>query len=164
MISRNDEISKIPKEWLTATGQIKRSLTTRDKTLAWIFLAREAQSPKGTHYDYSKVVYVNTKTKVTIVCSAHGEFLQSPRNHKDRGDGCPKCAGKNKTQRELIAEFRLVHGHRYDYSNVVYTGNGTDISIICKTHGEFTQSPASHRRVRAALAVLGGYCIPRLRY
>ena len=28
----------------------------------------------GNKYDYSKVEYVNTLTKVTIICPIHGEF------------------------------------------------------------------------------------------
>ena len=42
-------------------------------------------------YDYSKTKYINTKTKVTIICPLHNlEFLQLPQNHL-AGNGCPKC-------------------------------------------------------------------------
>jgi len=41
-------------------------------------------------YDYSKVVYQNTKTAVNIICQKHGEFLQNPVIHLG-GSGCPKC-------------------------------------------------------------------------
>ena len=41
-------------------------------------------------YDYSKVEYVNNKTKVCIICPEHGEFWQRPDKHL-RGCGCPKC-------------------------------------------------------------------------
>lgn len=34
-------------------------------------------------YDYSKVVYKNIDTKVSIICPIHGEFNQTPRNHKN---------------------------------------------------------------------------------
>ena len=39
-------------------------------------------------YDYSKVEYVNSKTKVCIICPKHGEFWQTPRSHLI-GQGCP---------------------------------------------------------------------------
>ncbi len=29
----------------------------------------------GNRYDYSKVNYINSRTKVTIICPKHGEFL-----------------------------------------------------------------------------------------
>lgn len=44
-------------------------------------------------YDYSKVKYVNDRTKVIIGCPLHKRiywFEQLPHNHK-RGDGCPLC-------------------------------------------------------------------------
>ena len=42
-------------------------------------------------YDYSKVEYVNSTTKVCIICPIHGEFWQTPQAHA-RGNKCPKCA------------------------------------------------------------------------
>lgn len=44
----------------------------------------------GDKYDYSKVEYVNSTTKVCIICPIHGEFWQKPNNHLN-GQGCPKC-------------------------------------------------------------------------
>ena len=41
-------------------------------------------------YDYSKVIYINNKTKVCIICLIHGEFWQSPEHHL-KGSGCPIC-------------------------------------------------------------------------
>ena len=42
-------------------------------------------------YDYSKAIYINNITPLTIICSKHGEFYQRPAEHK-RGRGCPHCA------------------------------------------------------------------------
>jgi hypothetical protein len=39
-------------------------------------------------YDYSKVNYINTSTKVCIICPEHGEFWQTPNSHLF-GAGCP---------------------------------------------------------------------------
>lgn len=47
-------------------------------------------------YDYSKVVYINSKTKVEIVCPRHGSFLQTPDNHINKKQGCPKCFDEDK--------------------------------------------------------------------
>lgn len=44
----------------------------------------------GYRYDYSNVDYINMRTKVSITCSVHGEFLQTPDKHL-LGHGCPKC-------------------------------------------------------------------------
>lgn len=50
----------------------------------------------NNRYDYSKVEYVNTKTKTTIVCHRHGDFLQIPNDHLN-GAGCPKCSNNYST-------------------------------------------------------------------
>lgn len=41
-------------------------------------------------YDYSKVNYYNSKTKVTLICPKHGEFESYPR-FLLKGGGCPHC-------------------------------------------------------------------------
>ena len=51
----------------------------------------KAQAVHGNKYDYSKVEYVNCKTKVKIVCPIHGEFEQLPDAHINKNEGCPKC-------------------------------------------------------------------------
>jgi ssDNA-binding Zn-finger/Zn-ribbon topoisomerase 1 len=42
-------------------------------------------------YAYPRSVYVNNWTKLTITCSEHGDFEQTPSDHLG-GVGCPKCA------------------------------------------------------------------------
>lgn len=51
---------------------------------------------------------------------------------------------RNKTTEEFIAEARLVHGDRYDYSKTIYKNWREKICIICPEHGEFWQIPQSH--------------------
>ena len=94
-------------------------------------------------YDYSKVNYVNSQTKVCIICPEHGEFWQTPGSHI-KGVGCPKCYGKNKTTEEIVQNFISIHGSKYNYSEVYYTGIFNKIKIICPEHGEFMQTPHSH--------------------
>jgi len=50
----------------------------------------EGRSVHGDRYDYSKVVYVNAKTKVTITCPTHGDFSQTSSDHL-KSHGCPIC-------------------------------------------------------------------------
>lgn len=44
----------------------------------------------GNKYDYSKVEYINNRTKVCIICAEHGEFWISPDNILS-GKGCKRC-------------------------------------------------------------------------
>lgn len=43
-------------------------------------------------YDYSKTAYVKAKEKVIIICPEHGEFEQTPHDHKNGKKGCIKCS------------------------------------------------------------------------
>jgi hypothetical protein len=45
----------------------------------------------GNKYDYSKVVYLNNKTKVEIICKRHGSFYQTPNDHIGK-HGCRTCS------------------------------------------------------------------------
>ena len=97
----------------------------------------------GERYDYSLIRYKNTKEKVTIVCSQHGEFRQTPENHLS-GQGCAVCAGKNVTTEMFIAKAQEVHGNRYDYSRTNYKGSAKKVTIVCPDHGPFSQTAADH--------------------
>ena len=103
----------------------------------------EAKLIHGNKYDYSEVEYINTNTKVCIVCPQHGEFWQTPKKHL-QGQGCPKCSGKNKTTEDFIKKASLIHNNKYDYSKSTYVNSKTPINIICPIHGEFQQTPDSH--------------------
>ena len=97
-------------------------------------------------YDYSKVRYVNASNPISIICPEHGEFQQIPYLHKS-GSGGPKCGGSFKSStEEIIQEFKSIHGDKYDYSNVKYINVKTPVIIVCKQHGEFQQTPDSHKR------------------
>ena len=51
---------------------------------------------------------------------------------------------KKKTKNEIIADFRKVHGNRYNYSEVDYKNYNTKVRIICPIHGAFEQTPHNH--------------------
>ena len=114
---------------------------------------KKARKVHKYKYDYSKVEYVNIKTKVCIVCSksGHGEFWQVPNNHLN-GQGCPKCYANKIRERltsskeEFIIKARKKHGDKYDYNKVKYVNSATKVCINCHEHGEFWQTPADHTR------------------
>gem|GEM_PF-2831800 len=116
-------------------GRIKR--TTEE------FITKANKKHDGK-YDYSKVKYINSKTKICIICPEHGEFWQEPSSHLS-GCGCPNCGGTKKmTTEKFIAKAKKVHGDKYNYSKVEYKDNKTKVCIICPEHGEFWQQPSHH--------------------
>lgn len=109
----------------------------------------KATSVHHNKYDYSKVKYKNTSTKITIKCPIHGLFIQTPHDHI-KGQGCPQC-GKDSSSKlrrsnneEFIKKANLIHQGIYDYSKVEYLGSKKKVEIICKSHGSFLQSPNAH--------------------
>ena len=109
-----------------------------------IFIER-ARKKHGDIYDYSKVKYINSTTKVEIICPIHGSFWQAPAKHIF-GRRCPYCFGTRKrTTEEFIQEAQKIHGNRYDYSKSIYGKNNLEpIEIICPIHGSFWQTPIHH--------------------
>lgn len=106
---------------------------------------QKAKVVHGNKYDYSKVNYVNNRTKVCIVCPKHGEFWQIPFCHTSRGNGCAVCGGKHKnTSDEFVDKAKNVHSDKYDYSKVEYVNTETKVCIVCSMHGEFWQTPQNH--------------------
>lgn len=105
----------------------------------------KATAVHGSKYGYSRVVYIDTKTKVGILCPFDGLFQQTPEKHM-AGQGCPKCkASKPKfTLEEFIAKSRSIHGDLYDYSNSIYLGSKAAVEIICVDHGSFWQVVEYH--------------------
>ena len=119
----------------------KRSEFRKFTAEQFINKARKVHSNK---YNYSKVKYVNSQTKVTIICPEHGEFQQAPNPHL-KGKGCQKCYGNmRKTTEQFIKEAKAIHDNKYDYSKVNYINTDTKIIIICPEHGKFEQVPNSH--------------------
>lgn len=107
------------------------------------FLAR-AKKIHGNKYDYSKSIFVGVDKKLTIICSKHGEFEQTPSKHVREKQKCPKCVGKKLTTQELIIKFIKVHGVKYDYSKFVYKNAKAKSKISCLKHGVFMQSSYKH--------------------
>lgn len=51
---------------------------------------------------------------------------------------------KKHTLASFSLKANLVHSNKYDYSEVCYKSNKDAITIICKTHGKFSQRPDDH--------------------
>ena len=108
-------------------------------------------------YNYSKVEYINNDIKVCIICPIHGEFWQTPHTHL-KGQGCKKCGiMKYKlTTKEFIERAKEIHGDKYDYSKVEYTGALSKVCIICPIHGEFWQEASSHIKKKNGCPLCNG--------
>lgn len=109
-------------------------------------------------YDYRHVAdqYVNGSTPVTIICPHHGSFRMPPSEHRRRttknqhaAQGCRDCAGRANASSEARGAKFLVkaaehHGGRFDYSLMEFIDMKSPITVVCPTHGAFSQRPDNH--------------------
>ena len=115
----------------------------------------------GNKYDYSKANITTGRSKIEIVCPQHGSFWQHPENHA-YGKGCKPCGNERSaekqrlTQDEWLEQAMEVHGDRFDYSLVEYTGWDDKVDIICPIHGVVPQRAGSHITGRGCR-----HCAPR---
>ena len=121
---------------------MSKKLTTQE----WI---EKAKLVHGEFYDYSKTVYINSDSRVSILCKEHGEFEQKAANHL-QGKGCIQCginksaATKIKTQEQFVTEVRVVHNNKYSYECTEYAGIENKITVLCPLHGKFRIKANSH--------------------
>lgn len=120
------------------------------------FLFR-AHNVHGDIYDYSVTKWVDFLTDIVVGCPIHGNVKISPRFHLE-GCGCPKCANKLRNLKavahrsdivhdgvEFIEKSKLIHGNKYDYSDVNYVDSKTPVEIKCNVCGHiFLQKPCTH--------------------
>lgn len=111
---------------------------------------KDAKKVHGDTYNYSEVKYISTITNIKIICKVHGPFLQSPATHLN-GSGCQLCkVDKIKKCSMFTEEFYLqkvqnVHGDKYSYEYMEYTGSVNKIKIYCKYHDlVFEQNAHAH--------------------
>lgn len=54
------------------------------------YMERVIHNPKLQQYDFTKSVYVDSRTLVTVTCPIHGDFTKRP-DELELGRGCPEC-------------------------------------------------------------------------
>ena len=111
---------------------------------------QKAKSQHNFKFDYSKTIYVNSNTKITIICPIHGIFRQRPYEHINNGQGCPKCGNTstaNKltlTTQQFINKAKKRNGNKFLYYKTSYIGSYIPVIVICPKHGDFEIIPHDH--------------------
>jgi hypothetical protein len=115
--------------------------TTKMDTKLFI---EKAKKIHGDKFEYSKVVYFDSRTKVIITCPIHGDFEQTPNNHLSKSNGCYKCLNTCYDTESFVTKTKTVHNNKYDYTKVDFKNSRTKVTITCPIHGDFEQIPTSH--------------------
>jgi hypothetical protein len=109
----------------------------------------EAIKVHGNKYSYEQVNYINKATPITIICSIHGEFTQTPMSHL-KGSNCVKCSRTIATEKQTYTIVRFLelahakHKGKYTYIDPIYVDNRSIINIKCPIHGMFSQKAYKH--------------------
>jgi very-short-patch-repair endonuclease len=95
----------------------------------------------GIKFDYSKTNYINTRTKITVICPTHGEFNIIPSNHLIQKQGCWSCfLDKHRLteiSKERLENLKRIHNYKYEYKDISVKKGF--INIECPIHGNFKQ-------------------------
>jgi hypothetical protein len=129
---------QVPSSHLSGMGCDKcaRDLQAKGRRLTQVEFIKRIKEIFGEKYNFSNTKYTIRNGDVTYICPNHGE-VTTKASYLLEGNGCGKCAGKNKTTEEIIELIKNVQGDSYDYSKVKFVNNQTPIILICPVHGEF---------------------------
>jgi very-short-patch-repair endonuclease len=118
---------------------------------------RRAKEVHGDKFDYSKVIYKNNVTHVTVICHEHGELQTMPRDFLTYTHGCAKCyqLQSRKGQEDFLRMAKEVHGDTFDYSEVVYVRAHEKVKIKCPKGHTFEQTPNGHLQGAGCLTCSG---------
>lgn len=127
-----------------------RPSKTGKKTTEW-FLEQVGEYHSEYDYDYSKVNYVNSTTKVEIFCRTHQQtFFAPPQDFLVGKNRCRECGEEARLEKrrlpfeEWLPRAQAVHGGLYEYDAYSWNGLHKPVRIRCAAHGWFEQIPANH--------------------
>jgi thiol-disulfide isomerase/thioredoxin len=97
----------------------------------------------GDTYDYSKVVYKHSKSKVIVICKSHGDYLITPNDHISKESGCFKCGLTKRTGStikvsfsERVNKLNELFGNTLQYTYI----SSNLIGVTCVYHGYFIKN------------------------
>lgn len=139
---------QIPSNHLNGAGCPACGGSKKRNTSTFIERAKEVF---GDRYDYSDSIYINSNTKIKIICKRHDEFYQTPAHHL-KGKECRKCSYEKRgikssmTLGQFLLRAKTIHGDKYNYEKKEWKNANTEVIIQCPKHGLFYQLPVVHLR------------------
>ena len=95
-------------------------------------------------------VFKSCNKKLIFNCNTCSKEFTATLNNVSGGKWCKSCGFVSTKEKqsmkleEFLEKSKEAHGDTYDYSKVIMKGVDTHVTIICKLHGEFTQTPYKH--------------------
>lgn len=121
--------------------------TSKTSLQTFTTLEQELMQVHNCKYTYDNAVFINARTPFLITCPEHGDFLQSPRAHK-QGQGCRKCffkanaLARTKDKNTVMAELECAIGDKFDISkDFEYINAYSLVNVTCKKCGTLFEKP-----------------------
>ena len=128
----------------------KKTYTKDDMTLDDFkeFISKTYRGKYAGKYTLDESTWVNKDTPMKIHCREHGWFWRIPMEF-GQGFVCPfeSNAMRNHLdwqKRAFLEKARMKFGDRFDYNLDEYVDCKTEMTITCKKHGEFKDTPDHH--------------------
>lgn len=148
---KHGEFTQLPRKHYSGQGCPKCSSdrTNDDRRLTTAEFINRSYTKHGNKYDYSLSVFVNSTTKIKIICPIHGIFEQLPHAHMS-GMGCKLCFKKPEKfdYTGFYEKMVAVNGNLYEYDHLPIHSSTQLINIKCKRHGLFAMKAISHAKGR----------------
>ena len=78
------------------------------------FFIKKSSYIHENKYEYLRLNYINSKTKIIVTCKIHGDFETLPNSHLN-GSGCPICSGNKKLSNdEFIKQAKILNGDKFE--------------------------------------------------
>ena len=89
---------------------------------------KKANEKHNNRYDYSKVEYVNNKTRVTIM-NSDGECFDVVPSQFLSGECKVSRRGRKVTTETFIRDAKRIWGDKYDYSKTEYVKSRKKVTV-----------------------------------
>lgn len=139
---KHGEFQQLSANHLRGDGCKKCSdeVSSKRRTNTTDYFISKAKEIHDDKYDYSKVNYINNRSKVIIICPKHGEFKQVTATHL-MGSGCGICGNEMSAENirrgndEYIKQAKEKHGDKYNYSKLKEYKTIKEFGIIIDENG-----------------------------
>ena len=135
----NIEFLQTPEKHLSSkTGGCVKCNSIGKGKLTTLQFIEKSDILHNSKYDYSKLKYLDSNTKVTIVCKEHGDFTMTPNSHLN-GRGCSKCNRNGGILENIWLDSFGIHKdyRQYKIDKFYVDGINLDENIIYEFNGDF---------------------------
>lgn len=146
IIHADGEFKVTPKNHLAGVGHKSPTRKSSGNAKSTAKFIADARAIHGDYFDYSKVVYTNNHTPVTIIHPEDGPCAVLPKKHlqKTRAPAVKPTATHITNLQSFVTRANKLYNNYYDYQFAVFVDLQTPVIVVDPIHGRFDVSPQDH--------------------